>query len=62
MKIASDVEVSIFGWFFEGPNGLSQFSRASDFIKPVLDLHRRMVQEEPDKYRLTPLYTLTAAA
>jgi len=44
-----------FGWLFEGPQGLRQFSKAEDCIKPVLDLHRRMAQEQPG-YTLTPLY------
>jgi hypothetical protein len=54
-----------FGWLFEGPEGLRQFTKARDFTKPVLDLHRRMAEQEPDKYTLTALYAAgssTAAA
>lgn len=50
-----------FGWLFEGPQGVRQFSKGSDCIKPVLDLHRRMAQEKPE-YTLTALYTRPASA
>jgi hypothetical protein len=51
-----------FGWLFEGPEGLRQFNKAADFIRPVLELHLRMAREQPDKYTMTALYTSPAVA
>jgi hypothetical protein len=48
--------VAIFGWLFEGPEGLRRFSKATDFTKPVLDIHRRMAEDGSGRYKLTTLY------
>lgn len=59
--VALPAEPSPFGWLFEGPEGLRQFTKARDFAKPVLDLHRRMADEQPGKYKLTALYAAGVA-
>ncbi len=50
-----------FGWLLEGEQGYRSFAKSTDCTKPVIDLHQRMAQQEPDKYKFTPLYTRPAA-
>ena len=48
--------VAPFGWLWEGPQGLRQFAKMSDTMKPVLDLYTRMAERNPE-YKITYLFT-----